>query len=125
MKNTIKSSFVVVLLIVSTLFSCSTNDMDDNQNETNTLVGEWQRADSTSSFANGFVFLADNTGVQFSSESHDDGTAISNAVSLEWNSSTTNLQLMMDEEINTSYSFNAEGELLLSAISEIPFVRID
>ncbi|QRM90381.1 hypothetical protein FG167_14425 [Lacinutrix sp. WUR7] len=125
MKNTINSSFVVVLLIVSTLFSCSTNDMDDNQNETNTLVGEWQRADSNSSFANGFVFLADNTGVQFTSENHDDGTAISNAVSLEWNSSGTNLQLMMDEEINTSYSFNAEGELLLSAISEIPFVRID
>jgi len=124
MKNTIKLSFVILLTIVSTLFSCS-SDADDSQNETNALIGEWKRADSNSSFANGFVFLADNTGVKFTSENHDDGTAISNAVSLEWNSSATNLQLMMYEEINTPFSFNEEGQLILSAISEIPFNRTD
>ncbi|MBQ0787513.1 MAG: hypothetical protein KBT69_08440 [Oceanihabitans sp.] len=125
MKNTIKLNFVILLTVVTTLFSCSTNDMDDDQNVANALVGEWQRVDSSASLANSFVFYADNTGIKIASEAQDNGTAISNAVSLEWNSSTTNLQLMMDEEINTPYSFNAEGQLVLSAISEIPFVRID
>lgn len=124
MKKSIKLSFVVVLTIVSTLFSCS-SDNDTNSSDTNELVGEWQRVDSNSSFATGFVFNVNNTGLKFSSESFDDGTAISNAVELQWNISNANLQLMMHEEVSTPYSFNEEGQLILSAISEIPYVRID
>lgn len=125
MKSTIKLSFVILLTVIATLFSCSTNDMDDDQDIANALVGEWQRVDSNASLANSFVFYADNTGIKIASEADVDGTAISNATSLEWNSSSTNLQLMMGEEINTPYSFNEEGQLILSAISSIPFVRID
>lgn len=125
MKNTIKLNFVILLTVVATLFSCSTNDMDEDQDIANALVGEWQRVDSNASLANSFVFYADNTGIKIASEADTNGTAISNATSLEWNSSSTNLQLMMGEEINTPYSFNAEGQLVLSAISSIPFVRID
>jgi len=125
MKNTIKLNFVILLTVVATLFSCSTNDMDEDQDIGNALVGEWQRVDSNASLANSFLFYADNTGIKIASEADTNGTAISNATSLEWNSSSTNLQLMMGEEINTPYSFNAEGQLVLSAISSIPFVRID
>ncbi len=125
MKNTIKLNFVILLTVVATLFSCSTNDMDEDQDIANALVGEWQRVDSNASLANSFVFYADNTGIKIASEADKNGTAISNATSLEWNSSSTNLQLMIGEEINTPYSFNAEGQLVLSVISSIPFVRID
>jgi hypothetical protein len=125
MKNAITSSFTVVLLIVTTLFSCSSEDVDDNLIETNTLVGEWQRLDSNASVVNTFEFYADNSGVKIYAEYHDDGTATSSATGIEWNTTSNNIQLLMDEEINTPYSFNAEGQLILSAISEIPFVRID
>ena len=124
MKNNIKTSFVILLTIVSTLFSCS-SDTDDSLNETNALVGEWQRVDSNNSFENIFVFNADNSGIKISSETNDNATAISNAVSLEWSSSNNNLLLIIDQEINTPYSFNAQGQLILSAITEIPFVRIN
>ncbi|WP_452225931.1 hypothetical protein [Lacinutrix cladophorae] len=124
MKKNIAFNLIVVLTVLSTLFSCST-DADDNFNETNTLVGVWQRIDSNDSFENKFVFYADNSGIKITSETYDNATAISNAISLEWSSANNYLSLLMNEEISTPYSFNEDGQLILSNISEIPFTRID
>ena len=122
MKKAIKLSFVIVLTIVSTLFSCSSDNDNDSENE---LVGIWQRIDSDNGSDNKFVFNADNSGLKIYAESHEDGTAISNATSLEWSSSSNNLHIIENEEIDTPYSFNENGQLILSAVSNIPFNRVD
>jgi len=124
MQKPFKSSLILLFTVLSTLFSCS-SDADDSENTTNALVGVWQRIDSTSSFENKFVFNVDNSGIQISSETNVDETAISNATSLEWISANNQLQLLIHEVIETPYYFNAEGQLVLSAISEIPYTRIE
>ena len=124
MKNSIKLSFVVLFTIVSTLFSCSSDD-DNNDSDINELVGIWQRVDSDNGTDNKFVFNADNSGLKIYAEFHEGGTAISNASSLEWSSSNNNLHIIENEEIDTPYSFNEEGQLILSSVSNIPFNRVD
>lgn len=123
MKNSIKISFLVLLTIISTLFSCSSDN--DNDSDTNQLIGIWQRVDSDNGSDNKFVFNADNSGMKIYAETHEDGSAISNATSIEWSSSNNSLHIIFYEEIDTPYSFNDEGQLILSAVSEIPFTRVD
>ncbi|MBU2940204.1 hypothetical protein KO494_11715 [Lacinutrix sp. C3R15] len=124
MQKPFKSSLIILFTLLSTLFSCS-SDADDVENTNNALVGVWQRIDSTTNFENKFVFNADNSGIKISSETNTDETAISNAISLEWISANNHLQLLINEVIDTPYYFNEEGQLVLSAISEIPFTKIE
>tara|TARA_R110000787_G_scaffold41071_13_gene101608 strand:+ start:5127 stop:5501 length:375 start_codon:yes stop_codon:yes gene_type:complete len=118
----LKAVFLFSVLI--TLFSCK--DDDKNINQATDLVGEWQRSDVTIEFEYQLIFYANYSGVKTERIENSNGQGISSAVMFHWSTYEDILDLDFDGEItNTSYFINAEGQLFLSDLTNLYFIKLD
>ena len=119
-----KLKMIFYFIFIATILSCNSDDNEINQ--TNELVGVWQRSDFSENFEYKLYLNSDYTGMITSSEYFDDGKAISNALTVTWSAIDNQLTLLIaDEEINTPYSFNADGQLILRGLTDLPFNKLE
>ena len=115
---------IFYFILIATILSC--NSDDDENNQTNGLVGVWQRSDVSDIFENKFIFNSDNSGYRTWFEGNSPTSAISNAETFNWSTNDNQLTLIiLNEKINTPFSFNSEGQLILSTFSDIPFNKLE
>ena len=115
---------VLVFSVLFTLFSCKEDDK--NVSLTNDLIGEWQRSDVTVEFEYQLIFYANHTGVRTQREGDPNGQAISSALGFNWNTNDDILDLDFDGDITTTPFFiNAEGQLFLSDLTSLYFIKLD
>jgi len=118
----LKAVFLFSVLI--TLFSCK--DDDKNVNQATDLVGEWQRSDVTIEFEYQLIFYANYSGIKTERIGDPNGQAISSAIGFNWSTNEEILDLDFDGEITTtSYFINAEGQLFLSDLTDLYFIKLD
>ena len=123
MKNLRIPKLIFYILFMTAILSCS---KDDEINQTSELVGVWQRSDVSENFENKFVFQSDNSGYRTWFEGNMPETAISALMTLKWSAIDNHLTIMVgDEEINTTYSINSNGQLILSNLTDLPFNKIE
>jgi hypothetical protein len=133
MKKLKKLTLILSLIFIASILSCSDEDNEIIKNPD--LVGVWQRSDFIENpDFNGYrenndyrLFLkSDDSSYLTHAISYDDGTAISFALGLEWSTQDNQLTLIIDgEETNTHYSFNSDGQLILSKLTNFPFNKLD
>ncbi|RBP33130.1 hypothetical protein DFR65_102467 [Oceanihabitans sediminis] len=116
-------NILFVFLLITSVLSC-TNNISEQQTNIHELTGTWERSDSNTTLQNTIVFNEDFTGIKTSFKKDGD-FMISNASDFEWIASESQLTINLYEEIQTSYFFNEEGQLVLSALSTIPYNKID
>ena len=118
----LKAVFLFSVLI--TLLSCK--DDDKNINQATDLIGEWQRSDVTIEFEYQLIFYANYSGIKTERIGDPNGQAISSAIGFNWSTNEEILDLDFDGEITTtSYFINAEGQLFLSDLTDLYFIKLD
>ena len=117
---------ILLFFTLISLFACSTDD-DTTDIVTNAdLIGEWQRNDANDQFVYSLTFEANEIGFKTEFESNEDGQQISSAKIFNWTTNNRMLTINYDNEsLTTTYTLNAEGELLLSGISDLLFTKMD
>lgn len=117
-----KNKFLIILLILSFVISCESDDEIDSSSQ---LVGEWMRSDFSENFEFKLIFESDNTGLRIHKEGTMETEIISSLVQFKWNVEENTLTF--DEsgvKTTTKYSINTEGNLMLYSYSDLPFMRI-
>ena len=118
-----KLKCVLLLLIVPTIVSCNKHDEVDPINE---LIGEWVRTDFSDDFEFTLNFYANNSGLKVVRTGNMNTQVVSSATQFDWSFENNTLKISeMDEVISTSYSINAEGQLILPNYSDLPFNRVN
>ena len=123
MKRTKFAKGFFLFFVLISILSCK----DDNNDSklTTDLVGEWQRSDFSDEFEYKLVFISNNTGYSSQLEGAKGGPQISTAKSFNWAISDTKLNIDYDGDIvTTNFSFNTEGQLLLSDLTDLYFVKL-
>ncbi|GHC47160.1 hypothetical protein [Ulvibacter litoralis] len=122
--KTLKPHKVIFLLFVLlSVLSCKTED--DKTPLSDNLIGEWQRSDVTTEFEYKLVFDTENMGYSAVREGDLAGQSTSTALGFEWNTEDTTLIMDYgDEVVRTSFSINENGELLLSDITNLVFIKL-
>ncbi len=138
MKN-LKPRIILFITIACILSSCkddvSNNNASQNSDENSELVGVWQRSDfiKDPDFSNynenndyKLHFNTDNSSSLTHGIFYSDGKAISTANTFEWSTENNQLSIKFSDEevINTPYSINEEGQLLLNGLTNLPFNKI-
>ena len=119
--------FFFCLLMIGTAFVACKSD-DDGSDQEEELIGVWQRSDASDIFELQLTFHNDNSGSLMSLEEDPiNQTSTSSIQDLEWstNGNLLTFSLSGNEAIVTPYSINSEGQLVLSAYSELPFNRLE
>lgn len=122
--KTLKPHKVIFLLFVLlSVLSCKTED--DKTPLSDNLIGEWQRSDVTTEFEYKLVFDTENMGYSAVREGDLAGQSTSTALGFEWNTEDTTLIMDYgDEVVRTSFSINENGELLLSDLTNLVFIKL-
>ena len=132
MKNLSKLSIILCFSCICLFASCSSDDNDADQ--TADLVGVWQRSDFGETNAEGemhdYRLYFMSTGKSYGTHgiSYTDGTAISASFGFDTSISNDQLTLIFDatsEVITTPISFNTDGQLILTGITNLPFNEIE
>ncbi|RMA56717.1 hypothetical protein [Ulvibacter antarcticus] len=123
MKNLKVLKVAFILFVAIAVFSCK--DDDNVINLSDDLIGEWQRSDFNDDFEFKFVFYTNNTGIE-TSFVRDATGEISSLSSFNWTTEDNILTLDFDGEIETTnFSISANGQLLLSDFTDLPFDKLD
>ena len=118
MKNIKFLKSVILFLIVTVVFSCSNDDND--------LIGEWQRSDYSSEFEYKLILNSDNTGLRTQREGNLKGPVISNAKAFNWIVNGNILNIDFEGEIVTAnYYINSKGQLHLTEITNLYFIKLE
>lgn len=125
MKNLKIYKPIILFFVLISILSC--NKDDDESILTNDLIGEWQRSDFSNEFEYKLIFNSDNTGFRIESETDlEEGTQISSLIPFTWIANNNTLNIDFDGEIvNTNFSINPSGQLLLSDFTDLYFIKID
>jgi len=117
---------IFFLLVLFLVLSCKSDDDTLDQTTDLELIGAWQRSDFSEDFEYVIIFNTDNTGFTTQLEGNSGSGQISTARSFDWITIDTILNINYDDEaITTNYSINAQGQLLLSDLTDLNFNRID
>lgn len=115
---------VIVLLVLVSFLSCKEEE-DTAVDITTNLLGEWQRSDVTTEFEYKLVFDTENMGYRTVREGDLTGQSTSTALGFEWNTEDSTLIMEYDNEtVRTSFSINADGQLLLSDVTDLYFTKL-
>jgi hypothetical protein len=114
---------LLIFLIITSTFSCKS---DDEMNLSDNLVGEWLRNDFSDDFEFKLIFQSDNSGLRIYREGNMETEITSSAIQFNWSTDKNTLTFSeSDEIITTKYSFNSDGQLILTDYSDLPFIRIE
>ncbi|WP_242203669.1 hypothetical protein [Aestuariivivens insulae] len=111
-------NLTVVLIFVSLFASCSKEDINQDDN----LLGVWETSISNTASVktHTLVFGEDNTGLSI--ETNKVGSEMtSSAVPFNWVKSNKEVRLL---DNGSTYTINAEGQLVSSTSSNLHFVKI-
>lgn len=126
MKHIIALKAIIPFLILISVFSCEKNDDASVIEPESELIGDWQRSDFSDHFEYKLNFHIDNIGMRTQREGNLNDNVISNAKSFDWSINNDVLTLDFDGEVTiTPFSINADGQLILSGLTELHFNRID
>ena len=118
MKNIKFLKVVILFLFVTAIFSCSNYDND--------LIGEWQRSDFNSEFEYKLILNPDNTGYRTQREGDLKGPVISNARAFNWIVNENILNIDYEGEIiTTNFYINSNGQLHLTDITNLYFIKLE
>lgn len=127
-KHTLKKSkitkVIFLLLVIASIVSCKNDNKNLSQN--NALIGEWLRSDFNKDFEYKLIFHSDNTGHKTNFVRDIEMNAISSLQTFDWITNENILNLNYDGEIETTnFSINPEGQLLLSDLTDLYFIKVD
>ena len=118
MKNIKILKSIILFLFVIAICSCGSDDND--------LIGEWQRSDFNSEFEYKLILKPDNTGFRTQREGNLKGPVISNATAFNWSEKGNILNIDFDGEIvTTSFYINSKGQLHLTDITNLYFIKLE
>jgi hypothetical protein len=125
MKNSRILRMLFYLIFITVISSCNSDDNEINQGEE--LLGVWELSSSNDSNNYQLYFYEDNIGGESGGSSHSDGTAMSFFVSFTWSTTDNPKTLIIpDMELNSPYSINAEGQLIINNFRQgEPFNKLD
>lgn len=124
MKNIFFLKVIILILVVSPIFSC--DDDDNDLNVAVDLIGEWQRSDFNNEFEYKLIFNSDNSGYRTQREGAIGGQAISSATGFNWFINENILSIDYDDEIvTTSFYINSNGQLFLSDLTNLYFIKLE
>lgn len=124
MKTSKVHKAVVVFFVLVSFLSCKEEE-DIVVDLTADLIGEWQRSDATNEFEYKLTFESNNIGFRIQREVDPNGNVTSSALGYEWSTNERVLTLDYGEEIETTtFSINGNGELLLSDITDLVFIKL-
>ena len=124
MKNLVFLKVIILILVVSSIFSCGNDDND--LNVAVDLIGEWQRSDFNNEFEYKLIFNSDNSGYRTLREGALGGQAISSAAGFNWFVNENVLSIDYDGEIvTTSFYINSNGQLFLSDLTNLYFIKLE
>lgn len=119
MKIISKLSLIFTFFIL--LQSCSSDD--NSSNASDDFIGKWVRIDSNSNLENELNFNEDYSGIKIYLERNGE-QATSSAIDFNWNATDSELTITFaEEEIISPYSFDTNGYLIITELSEIPYVK--
>lgn len=117
MKTLKKLKKIIPFLIIVIMISC---------NKDSKLIGVWQRNDFNENFEYKLHLNSNHTGMTTSADYLNDEKVLSSAEFLQWNMDNQQLHLIIGgEKIITPYSFNTEGQLILTGLTDIPFNKLE
>lgn len=120
MKHLLKTSLVFILLIVAT--SCSTNDIDENQQ----IRGIWDNVEIDGEEMRTFrlVFGKENSGANIYKVELSNGQGSSSIASFEWNLNNDVIEIIEEGKIQDEYYLNSEGQLVSSSNEDLILNKI-
>ena len=117
MKTLKKLKKIIPFLIIISMISCNTDSK---------LIGVWQRNDFSENFEYKLHLNSNYTGMTTSADYFDDGKVLSSAEFVQWTMDNEQLSLVIGgEKITTPYSFNSDGQLILTGLTDIPFNKLE
>jgi len=124
MKNSRILRMIFYLIFITVISSCNS---DDEIQQDDALLGVWELSSSNDSNNYQLYFYEDNIGAESGGSSHSDGTAMSFFVSFTWSTTDNRKTLLIpDMELNSLYSINAEGQLIINDLQNgEPFNKLD
>ena len=127
-KQALKKSKItkVIFLLLVIVFTVSCKNDNKNLNLNNALIGEWQRSDFNEDFEYKLIFNSDNTGHKTNFVRDLEMNATSSLQTFDWITNENILNLNYDGEIETTnFSINPEGQLLLSDLTDLYFIKVE
>ena len=127
-KKAMKNSRILRMLFYLIFFTAiSSCNIDDEMQQDDALLGVWELSSSNDSYNYQLYFYEDNIGAESGGSSHSDGTAMSFFVSFTWSTTDNPKTLIIpDMELNSPYSINAEGQLIINNFRQgEPFNKLD
>jgi uncharacterized membrane protein len=117
---------IFLFLAITTLLSCKNDDQGNVKNEEKNLIGVWQRSDVTQMKDYKLYFNTESAGYSTEFLANEDSTAISALREFMWNTNQNILTInYSDGAIETTpFSINANGQLIVTDISQFPFNKL-
>jgi len=124
-----KTSRTLMMIFIFITATSSCNSDDNEINQTHELVGRWQRGDVRDNGEYTLAFLPNYSGYWADIVLYppDYETGIGGAEGFTWSTTDNPKTLIIPEmELNTPYSINAEGQLILNNFKKgEPFNKIE
>ena len=117
---------IILLLAITSLFSCKNDDQGGKKNKNNNLIGVWQQSDFNERYDYKLYFNTENKGYSTEYIANPDSTAISTLRPFIWNTNENTLTIDYEDggSETTQFSLNADGQLLLPALSDFPYNKL-
>ncbi|MFT5078865.1 MAG: hypothetical protein ACI825_000438 [Planctomycetota bacterium] len=120
--NSLKA--ILVFVAIFSILSCKNDDTITDQTES--LIGAWQRSDFSDQFEYILTFQPNANGFRTEVETNDEGQAISSARSFNWATNDSSLTIDYGGEIvTTAFSFNENGHLFLIDMTNLYFIKME
>ena len=103
-------TFFAVLLMVSTITSCSKDEINQNTD----LLGVWERNDFNDDSTYRLVFGTSNTGLKMYVKESSSGEVTSSAAPFNWEAIDNKVTILEDDIFQDIYVINSEWQLVLN-----------
>ena len=131
-KDTMKNSRILILIFITAISSCISDDDEINQGDE--LLGSWELISSNDSSNYGIDFMPNNYGGWGGVTMNSDGTSIGAYSSFAWSITDNPKTLIIRddfdpnslERLNSPYYINADGQLIINDLKKgLPFNKRD
>jgi len=126
-KKTMKNSRILIFLFITAISSCAS---DDEMQQDDALLGVWELSSSNDYYYYRLAFLPDYSGYWedmgfFPPPDYE--YALGGAANFTWSTTDNRKTLIIpDMELNSPYSINAEGQLIINDLQKgLPFNKLD
>ena len=126
-KKTMKNSRILIFLFITAISSCAS---DDEMQQDDALLGVWELSSSNDSYYYRLTFLPNSSGYWedmgfFPPPDYE--YALGGAANFTWSTTDNRKTLIIpDMELNSPYSINAEGQLIINDLQNgEPFNKLD